>query len=75
MAGYESWKASNTQCNVNYRGSAPGMEVERALFIQGTLNIEGRTTHKFVYTGLLKFLLYSRAIQIDPCCSVQALYR
>ena len=42
---------------------------------QGTLKIEGRTTHKFVYTRLLKFLLYSRAIQIDPCCSVQALYR
>ena len=42
---------------------------------QGTLKIEGRTTHKFVYTRLLKFLLYSRTIQIDPCCSVQALYR
>ena len=43
-------------------------------FHQGTLKIEGITTHKFVYTRLLKFLLYSRAIQIDPCCSVQALY-
>ena len=42
---------------------------------QGTLKIEGITTHKFVYTRLLKFLLYSRAIQIDPCCPVQALYR
>ena len=42
---------------------------------QGTLKIEGRTTHKFVYTRLLKFLLYSRTIQIDPCCSIQALYR
>ena len=42
---------------------------------QGTLKIEGITTHKFVYTRLLKFLVYSRAIQIDPCCSVQALYR
>ena len=42
---------------------------------QGTLKTEGRTTHKFVYTRLLKFLLYSRAIQIDPCCSVRALYR
>ena len=42
---------------------------------QGTLKIEGRTTHKFVYTLLLKFLLYSRAIQDDPCCSVQAIYR
>ena len=43
--------------------------------LQGTLKIEGRATHKFVYTRLLKFLLYSRAIQIDPCCLVQALYR
>ena len=48
---------------------------KQATFMQGTLKIEGRTTHKFVYTRLLKFLLYSRAIQIDPCCSVQALYR
>ena len=45
------------------------------LLDQGTLKIEGRTTHKFVYTLLLKFLLYSRAIQDDPCCSVQAIYR
>ena len=27
-----------------------------AAFSQGTLKIEGRTTHKFVYTRLLKFL-------------------
>ena len=38
---------------------------------QGTLKIVEITTHKH---AILNFLLSSRAIQIDPCCSVQALY-
>ena len=71
-------------CVINHRGSQVYDGVQHFLKIntvhffhlhQGTLKIEGRTTHKFVYTRLLKFLLYSRAIQIDPCCLVQALYR